>query len=235
MPELTLDATVLEGVIFDVDGTLYSQGSLRRAMATRLLRAHLARPLLGLRTFRVLEAYRKAQEELRDTADSEYEDLADVQLRLACDRSGSPRAFVEPCVERWMQQEPLALLPVRIRPGLIDFVEMCRSRGLKLGVLSDYPAQAKLVALGLRETFDAVLSAQSPEIGVFKPNPRGLLVIAERLGIRPERCLYIGDRSGVDDVAAAAAGMHSCLISSAVGFDALRQALQLAQPVLDLR
>jgi len=37
-------------VVFDVDGTLYRQGSLRRAMALRLALAHLFRPVLGLST-----------------------------------------------------------------------------------------------------------------------------------------------------------------------------------------
>jgi HAD superfamily hydrolase (TIGR01509 family) len=233
--ELNLDPTSLEAVIFDVDGTLYRQSSLRRAMATRLVRAHLTRPVLGMRTFRALEAYRKAQEHLRDSGGGPYEDLAEVQLRVACERSGSEREFLGTCVERWMEREPLDLLAPRIRPGLIEFLSACRSRSFKLGVLSDYPAQAKLEALGLAGQFDLVMSAQAPEIGVFKPDPRGLVVVAARLGVRPERCLYVGDRVGVDDAAAAAAGMPVFIVSSASGFEVLSAALAAAQPVLDLR
>jgi putative hydrolase of the HAD superfamily len=232
MAEPQLDPTRLEAVIFDVDGTLYSQASLRRAMARRLVRAYLTRPFLGVRTFRVLEAYRKAQEHLRDAAEGPYHDLAEVQLRLACERSGSKREFVGVCVERWMEQEPLALLAARIRPGLMEFVQACRAWRLKLGVLSDYPAETKLNALGLGDVFDVVVAAQSRDIGVFKPDPRGLLVIAERLGVRPAACVYVGDRMGIDDVAAACAGMTSILVGDEFGYPELSRAL--AQPILDL-
>jgi FMN phosphatase YigB (HAD superfamily) len=78
-----------------------------------------------------------------------------------------------------------------------------------------------------------VVSAQSREVGVFKPHPRGLLVIAERLGVRPSACLYVGDRVGVDDAAARAAGMPYFIVSNASGYSTLSEAA--AQPVLDPR
>jgi len=48
---------VADAIIFDLDGTLYHQSRLRRAMLLRLLRAHVSRPLEGLRTARILSAY----------------------------------------------------------------------------------------------------------------------------------------------------------------------------------
>ena len=57
-----------KAVIFDLDGTLYRPETLRRAMLLRLLHAHAVRPLRGLRTARVLRAYRNAQEHLRNAA-----------------------------------------------------------------------------------------------------------------------------------------------------------------------
>ena len=41
-----------------------------------------------------------------------------------------------------------------IQPGLTEFLRACKVRGLRLGVLSDYPAEAKLRALGVAELFD---------------------------------------------------------------------------------
>src|SRR4051794_27917870 len=96
----TFDVAGLKAIVFDVDGTLYRQSPLRRAMALRLLYAHAVRPLEGLRTFRVLSAYRKAQEHLRDGGVSA--DLAEAQLRFACERTKAERSFVAACVERWM-------------------------------------------------------------------------------------------------------------------------------------
>jgi HAD superfamily hydrolase (TIGR01509 family) len=213
VPEAGLRGDGLKAIVFDVDGTLYRQGPLRRAMAMRLVSAHAARPLTGWRTFRVLSAYRKAQEHLR--AEAVATDLAEAQLRFACERTRAERTFVAACVERWMEREPLGLLGACVRPGLGDFLRLCRARGLRLGVLSDYPAEAKLEALGLRDLFDVVLCAQAPDIGLFKPHPRGLQVALARLGATAAESLYVGDRAEVDAAAAAAAGVPCAIIAGA--------------------
>jgi len=201
----------LKVVVFDVDGTLYRQAPLRRAMLVRLLRSYALRPVEGWRTLRALSAYRHAQEALRTEACT---NVADAQLARACDRTNSDPASMLRCVERWMDQEPLPLLRQFRHEGLVEFLDACRARGLKLAVLSDYPAAAKLRALGLDAHFDVVLCAQSPEIGVFKPHPRGLQVALRRLGVRPEECLYVGDRADVDGAAADAAGVRSVIVTS---------------------
>jgi HAD superfamily hydrolase (TIGR01509 family) len=252
VPELSFDPSGLEAIVLDLDGTLYRQDSLRRAMAARLVLAHVTRPAAGVRTLRVLGAYRKAQEELRHAlpTDGAVADLAEAQLALACARTRSDRAFAGACVARWMEQEPLDLLASRIQPGLLEFLGTCHAHGLKLGVLSDYPAEPKLKALGLDGLFDVVLAAQSPDVGVFKPHPRGLLVAMERLGVAASACLYVGDRVDVDAATAAAAGVACCILtrSKAVedsttwtritDFAELGRLLfgvgPLAQPILDL-
>jgi len=133
----------LRAIIFDIDGTLYHQGALRREMAFRLLCGHAGHPLRGLRTLRILRAYRGAQELMRLGEASS--DLAEAQIRFACDRTGLDRAVVAACVARWIEQEPLLCLKQFIQPGLLDFLTACRDRGLRLGALSDYPAEAKLL------------------------------------------------------------------------------------------
>jgi HAD superfamily hydrolase (TIGR01509 family) len=200
----------LKAVIFDVDGTLYHQSPLRRAMLLRLVRAHLVHPVQGWRTLRTLSAYRRAQEDLRGDLSG---DMAADQIRIACERTGSNRAAVLACVERWMEQEPLALLPGCRHAGLVEFLHACRARGLRIAALSDYPAAAKLRALGIADLFELDLCAQAPEVGAFKPHPRGLLVVAERLGVTPAQCLYVGDRAEVDAAAAAAAGMPCAIVT----------------------
>ena len=214
MPEQTIALTSVKAVIFDMDGTLYRQASLRRAMAVRLVRAHLLRPRHGLRMVRVLSAYRRAQEDLRATAGQT--DLADAQLRLAAERTGVDQDEVARCVEHWMDAAPLPLLARFGQPGMSDALHTLRSWGLRLAVLSDYPVTAKLDALGIADLFDVVLCAQEPEIGVFKPNPRGLEVALERLGISAADALYVGDRADIDAVAAAAAHIP-CAILGASG------------------
>ena len=214
MAKPAIGPTGLKVVVFDVDGTLYHQGPLRRAMLFRLMVSHLVRPLQGWRTIRVLSAYRHAQEALRVERAG---DVGAAQIATAAERTGCDPLEVSRCVERWMEREPLPLLRRFRHSGLEDFLRACKAQGLRLAVLSDYPATAKLEALGVAGYFDLVLCAQSPEIGVFKPHPRGLLVALQRLGVAPDECLYVGDRAEVDAVAADAAGIPSVIVTRAAG------------------
>jgi len=208
-----IDSGTLKAIVFDIDGTLYRQGPLRRAMLFRLVAAHAVRPLEGWQTMKALQAYRHAQERLRGAPCDG--DVAAAQLQLACEGSRLARAIVAERVDRWMEREPLAILGQYVQPGLAEFLDACRVRGIRMGTLSDYPGTGKLRALGVAEYFDVNLCAQAPEIGVFKPDPRGLQVALERLGAGPRETLYVGDRADVDAVAAEAAGVPCAIISSA--------------------
>jgi putative hydrolase of the HAD superfamily len=201
----------LKAVVFDIDGTLYRQGPLRRAMLLRLLGVHGAHPVRGWQTIRILRAYRRAQEALR--AAPPTSNVAAAQITLTCERTNVDRRFVVECVRRWMEAEPLAFLPRCLQPGILEFLHDCKARGLRLGALSDYPADAKIHALGLADLFDVVLCAQARDIDVFKPNPRGLLVALERLGSSRAESLYIGDRVDVDAATAEAAGVPCVILT----------------------
>ena len=227
VPEQLFDVAALKAIVFDLDGTLYRQDGLRRAMLLRLVRGHAFRPMAGLRTMRVLGAYRKAQEHLRRAATGAAApiDLAAAQLRLACEWTNAEPDMIAECVNRWMEAAPLTLLARHLQPGCLEFLRACQARHLRMAVLSDYPAEAKLKALGLDGLFDVVLTAQSTEVGVFKPHPRGLLLALDKLGVRPAEAIYIGDRPDVDAVAAEAAGVACVILSKHIGFPQLREML----------
>jgi FMN phosphatase YigB (HAD superfamily) len=202
---------LLNAIVFDIDGTLYRQGPLRRAMLRRLLVAHAGNPVQGWRTFSTLRAYRRAQEDLRRIGVAS--DIAGAQIDRACMLTRRNHEDVARCVARWMEQEPLAFLAGCIQPGLVRFLDACKGRGLRMGVLSDYPGKEKLRVLGLSEFFDVVLCAQDPAIDCFKPNPRGLLLALERLGSGASEGLYVGDRFDVDVPTAKAAGVRCAIVT----------------------
>jgi HAD superfamily hydrolase (TIGR01509 family) len=206
-----LDARRLRAVIVDVDGTLYRQGPVRRAMLWRLVRAYLGAPRAGIVSLRALRAYRRAQEALREGRE-EIPDLAAAQIQHACRASGVPGERIAACVARWIEDEPLALVARCRRDGVADFLRAAKGRGLRLGVFSDYPPAQKLAALGLAGLFDVAVCAQDPEVRRFKPHPRGLVVTARHLGVDPAQAVYIGDRPDTDAVAARAAGMACAIL-----------------------
>ena len=216
----------LKAILFDVDGTLFRHAPVRRAIAVRMAARYALRPLAGWRTIRAISAYRRAQEELRPSGGS-----AAGQIRLAASLARMPEPFVRAAVEQWMEREPLSLLRPARRPGLEEFLAAAKERGLKLAVCSDYDPRRKLEALGVSRYFDAVVCAQDPGVGRFKPDPRMLAVALERLGARADEALFLGDRANVDGKAAGAAGIRFILIGGGVGYAGLLEQL----PAFEIR
>lgn len=214
--DLAVDWSRVRAVVFDVDGTLYDQRILRRRMWNALLR-HCMRDPRTLGTLRVLKTFREIREEL---ADEEAEDVAVEQYARPARRLGVPPERVQAVVERWMHEHPLAYLPSCRFDGLDRLFEGLRRSGRPVAILSDYPSEAKLRALGLEA--DVHVSALDPAVNRLKPHPRGLQHVIERLGLTAQDCLFIGDREERDGVCARRAGVPYLLKVSTPLADGIR-------------
>lgn len=210
----------IEAVVFDVDGTLYRQRGVQLGMLRALGLYVLRHPLRGLEVVKAIRGFRVAQERLRDgefRAGDERRGVRLEQLEWASKASGLDEGFVEAVVDEWMMRRPLDLVRGHARAGLSEVLEELRRRGVKLGVYSDYPAEEKLEALGIRAYFDVAVSSYDDEVARFKPDPRGFEVVLERLSVEAKRAIYVGDRPEVDGVGAERAGMLPVIISSRDG------------------
>jgi putative hydrolase of the HAD superfamily len=207
-----IDWKVKRALVFDLDGTLYRQSPVRKQMLVRLLKAHALRPGEGMRVFRLISAYRHAQEALR--LEPSGGGSASRQLTIACERAGLSVEVASPIIRKWMDQEPLNILRPHRREGVSELLDAARNRQMKLGLLSDYPAHDKLTALEIAHYFDVVVSAQDPEVESFKPSPRGLQETLRKLEVTPAEAVYVGDRPEVDHAAAHAADVDCFIISS---------------------
>lgn len=110
-------------------------------------------------------------------------------------------------------------------PGAVDFIAVCRRRGLKLAVATSadrIKLDGNLLEIGLpMERFDACVTGN--EIQRKKPAPDIFLLAAQRLGIPPARCLVVEDApSGVK--AAKAAGCRCLGLTTTLDAHALRSA-----------
>ena len=170
------------------------------------------------RTLRRLKVFRRVREELRERGrpDESLDRLQYAELAL---RTGDDPAELERTVTRWMHHKPLRHLERCRRQGLVELLGDLAAGGLELGVFSDYPADAKLIALGVDEAFGLKLCATDPEVNAFKPHTRGFLRACEVWGLAPEEVLYVGDRDDVDGEGARAAGMPVVILDD--GPDAL--------------
>lgn len=205
-PALPFDWSAIRLVVFDVDGTLYHQRPLRLRML-RDLAWHSLRHA-ELRTLNVLQAYRQGREELGEREVQHFEALL---LQQTASAVGQSPAQVQAVVDRWIHQHPLPYLAACAYPGVAPLWAALRRRGVAIGVLSDYPAHAKLQALGLQA--DWVASANDADVAVQKPHPRGLQGLMQRAGATPASTVMVGDRADRDGAVAQRAGTH-CLLRS---------------------
>ena len=210
-------------------------------MLFRLVRAYALHPREAAATFRILWSYRAALEQLRneaspgepfgthDSNEASPSDsfgthestaqtgvmLGERQLALAARSSGYSVAAVRKTVEQWMEREPLDLMLAARRPGVVECLQTLRGVGVRIGALSDYPAAAKLTAMGLSALFDVVVCAEDRDVGRPKPNPAGLRMVLTRLDTPANQAVYVGDRPEIDARAAGAAGMWCYIIDRA--------------------
>jgi len=123
-----------------------------------------------------------------------------------------PIELVQEIVEEWIMIRPLRFLRLYRRPGIEDFLKLCRDNRIKVGALSDYPTREKVKALGLGHWFNLHLCSTDPEINKFKPSPEGILVACKTWKLVPEELLYVGDQIKIDGAAAEAAGARFVLV-----------------------
>ena len=114
-----------------------------------------------------------------------------------------------------LEAEARLLLPVirRLGPraGAADLLTRLRPRTLI--AVSDFDAEAKLEALGLRHHFDHTYAAE--RCGALKPDPFAVFRAAlADLGIAPSTLLHVGDRPDTDGLAARAAGARALILGT---------------------
>jgi HAD superfamily hydrolase (TIGR01549 family) len=193
--------------LVDLDGTLYRALWVKWAMALEL-------GLRGWSAVTTLQRFREEHEALRheqalgESLDPAHENPFAAQIARTAQALGITTQVVEERVEDWMLDRPQKWIRRFPRRALLDEIRAFRASGGRTALVSDYPAERKLAALGIRDWFEVVVAsgeAESPRR--LKPDPEGYLRAAELLGVRPERCLVIGDRDDADGAAARAANM----------------------------
>ncbi len=104
---------------------------------------------------------------------------------------------------------------VPLKPGVLAFLQYLKQQGIKTGIATSNSKellQAVLESLGIAEYFDELHT--SCEVKRGKPAPDIYLLVADRLGAEPEKCLVFEDiMQGI--LAGKAAGMKVCAVQDA--------------------
>src|SRR5215212_8272363 len=191
-------------LLFDLDGTLAETDSLHLPTWVDVLEPY------GVR---VDKEFYKEEISGRSTAEivrASLPDLSDEEVRA-----------IGEAKEANFRERAAELEPV---PGLIDFVEQGRERGMEIALVTNAPkenVEAILLALELRSFFDTVVLAD--EVGAVKPDPAPYLAALKKTGVPAEEALAFEDSvSGVSS--SVAAGIPTVGITSSQLPETLREA-----------
>lgn len=113
------------------------------------------------------------------------------------------KLLVRSCIEHADEEMEIAR-PARLLPGVREFLDRCREKGIPMGVVTADEtdnALRHLQWLGITDYFEIVLGTDAVERG--KPFPDLCLLACERLGAAPERVIVIGDTDGDMEMARA--------------------------------
>jgi HAD superfamily hydrolase (TIGR01509 family) len=181
-------------LLFDLDGTLAETDSLHLPTWVDVLEPYgvevdeefYKQTISGRSTGEVVRAL------LPDLTDEEGKSIGDA-------KEASFR-------ERAAELEPL--------PGLVEFVEGGRERGIRIGLVTNAPeenVEAILLALELRDFFDTVVLAD--EVEAVKPDPAPYKAALRKTGVTAEEALAFEDSvSGI--ASSVAAGVPTVGITS---------------------
>jgi 2-phosphoglycolate phosphatase len=99
-------------------------------------------------------------------------------------------------------------LETRVYEGIAEALDRLDSSGIKWGIVTNKPGwltEPLLEGLALRRRAQVIVSGDT--LAHRKPHPAPLLHAAQKLGVAPAECIYIGDAER-DVLAAQAAGMQ---------------------------
>jgi HAD superfamily hydrolase (TIGR01549 family) len=201
-------ATRYQAILFDVGGTLVNVVRDPHVTAVEAI-AHLG--VVQVSAFSV--AIRTVVEEWR-TANRrpEAEDLPETWIQhnrralALLGFAGDIHAAAQ-IMEDVFLSEGLELYP-----DVAEVLDTLAARGYKVGIVSNWPAtlESTLERLGLRQYFPVIVG--SGAVGYSKPHARIFQIALDRMGIGPERTLYIGDSIQYDVEGAKAADLDVVLL-----------------------
>ncbi len=116
----------------------------------------------------------------------------------------------------------LAVLSGSIRPAMVGALDLLAAEGYRLAcITNNVPAGhgAGMARSGdAKDAYEQVFARfehviESSKAGVRKPDPRIYLMMCEKLGLEPARCIYLDDL-GINCKPAARLGMHAIKVVS---------------------
>lgn len=188
----------ISAIAFDIDGTLYSSTRFYLRIIPYLIK-----------NFSFYVKYNKVRKILHKTAP--LPDFYEYQARLLAESTG------------WDVKEAKQKIQDVVYDGFKPYFEKTKTfagvkeafvaikkAGYKIALLSDFPPEQKGDMWGLLPLCDVVLGSE--QIGALKPSVFPFGILAQKLSVKKEEILYVGNSIKYDVYGAKNAGMKSAYI-----------------------
>ena len=204
----------IEAILFDMGGTLRSTTIREREVNKEKILEMIA--LLGadVNEAEFIQLLKKRARAYKDWTEKTRLELNEVELWRRWMLPDWPSDQVSKLALQLSQFWREATGRHVVFPETQETVLALFRRGYRLGLVSNttssFEVPRLLEELGIAGCFEAVVL--SCVVGIRKPDPSILLMATERMGVRPERCAYIGNQPRRDVAAAREAGFAQTVI-----------------------
>lgn len=178
----------IEGVIFDMDDTLYSEKDYVRSGYAQIAK-YLNRPEAAEKLWYYFEQKHPA-----------------IDMYLA--KTGRPDLKNE-CLKIYRNQMP----EIQLYDGVSQMLTRLKAQGKKLGIITDGRVEGqenKIAALGLKKLVDDIIITDAlGGVEFRKPNEAAFRLMQEKWQLPFKKMIYIGDNPQKDFIAPEKLGMQS--------------------------
>lgn len=198
----------IQAVLFDLDNTLTHRDLTTQAYS-RYLAEYYAPALKQVESDKIIEIVRRI-----DNGGYPKKELlthgsigASAAYALLQELSWLNPPTIDELAQFWFSQ--FGRFAVEM-PAAEQVLTKLKNEGYQLAIVSNGGHDTRLNTirgLGIEPYFDEIIS--SGLVGFNKPQPEIFQITAERLGVQPAQCLYIGDHPINDVQGATEAGMHA--------------------------
>ena len=189
----------IEAAIFDVDGTLYPNYKM-----------YLTSILFFIMHPVIAAAFNKMRRKVRKIKYSG--NFKEIQINIFAKEIGKTEQEAAGIMEKYIYGQFISMFKwIKPFKTIKEMIINLKNKGIKVGIISDFPVGQKLSYLGLDNYWDIICSAD--EIGALKPRPESFQLVASKLGIAPEKIIYVGNHYQYDIIGANNAGMKTAHFS----------------------
>lgn len=198
---------MIKAVIFDIDNTLYDFDSVH-IKAMNKVKVYVEKTF-GISSDEFENRLSKAQSKMVDRLgkDSAATHSRIIRFQEALEELSDKnmQSALTMCNLYW----DTLLDIMEPEKGIEDFIKALINKGIKIGVGSNMTSHMqfeKLEKLGLLKHIDRVITSESA--GAEKPSDKFFKLCVEKMGCKPEECLFIGDNIKYDVEGAISGGLN---------------------------